>query len=221
MTLVKVCGIRDLQEGRAALAAGADWLGFVFWPGSSRAVAAERAADIIRQLRAESTAWSTAWSAVGVFVDPRPADVRQIAGVASLDYVQLSGEESAETCRQMPLPLVKALHVRRGSEAAAAERVRADDFGAAVYLLDTHTDGMYGGTGTTFDWAALRSVGPRCVIAGGLRPDNVHAALSALSPRGVDVSSGVEYPQGGKDARLVRAFLEAVRTHDQLTSSRR
>ncbi|MCA1644370.1 MAG: N-(5'-phosphoribosyl)anthranilate isomerase, partial [Chloroflexi bacterium] len=87
-------------------------------------------------------------------------------------------------------------------------------------LLDTHAGGFAGGTGVTFDWTALRAIGPRCLVAGGLRPDNVTLALATLDPLGVDVSSGVEFSQtqndgGGKDPRLIQAFLEAVRTYDK------
>ena len=211
MTLVKVCGIRSVEDGRAALAAGADLLGFIFWRLGKRFVEPVAAAAIIAELRAESGA---DWSAVGVFVDPSPEEVAEISRLCALDYVQLSGDESAEIVRGMPRPTLKAVHVRAGQEARAAEVVDANALGAHLYLLDTHADGLPGGTGATFDWAALRSVGPRCLVAGGLRPDNVGAALSSLAPLGVDVSSGVEYPGGGKDPRLIRAFVEAVRAHD-------
>jgi phosphoribosylanthranilate isomerase len=110
--------------------------------------------------------------------------------------------------------------VRVGREAAAADVVASNALRAHLYLLDTHADGLHGGTGTAFDWAALQGVGPRCLVAGGLRPDNVAAALTTLAPLGVDVSSGVEFSPprsdgGGKDPRLIQAFLEAVRTYDK------
>jgi phosphoribosylanthranilate isomerase len=210
MTVVKVCGIRSLAEGRVALEAGASMLGFVLWPGSKRHIAADGAASIIRQLRLQALDWS----AVGVFVDPSPAEASAAAQQAGLDYVQLSGNESRTLVAAMPRPVIKALHVRPGQEAQAGDTVGSNALGAELYLLDTHADGHYGGTGQQFDWQALRAVGGQCLVAGGLRPDNVAAALQTLSPRGVDVSSGVEFPSGGKDPRLIRAFLEAVRTHD-------
>src|SRR5205823_4737314 len=130
--------------------------------------------------------------------------------------IQLSGHESVDLVEAMPLPTLKAIHVKRGAEREAADLVANDALGAHMYLLDTHADGLPGGTGTSFDWAALQPIGPKCMVAGGLRPDNVAAALAALSPLGVDVSSGVEFPDGGgKDPRLIRAFLEAVRTYDK------
>jgi phosphoribosylanthranilate isomerase len=155
---------------------------------------------------------------VGVFVDPLVEEVEEAARLCGLDYVQLSGHEPAEIVAAMPRPVLKALHVRPGHEAAAADTVRSNALGAHRYLLDTHADVLPGGTGLSFDWAALSAVGQSCFVAGGLRPDNVTSALAMLSPLGVDVSSGVEFPSGGKDPRLVRAFVEAVRNHDHSAS---
>ncbi len=210
MTLVKVCGIRSLPEARAALQYGADYLGFIFWQPGKRYIAPAEAAHIVAALRAESLNWS----AVGVFVDPSLAEVETASHLCGLDYVQLSGDESAELVAAMPRPTFKALHIRAGQEGRAAEVVDANAFGAHRYLLDTHAERLPGGTGVAFDWSALRSIGPRCLVAGGLRPDNVAGALAMLSPFGVDVSSGVEFPSGGKDPRLIRAFLEAVHGYD-------
>jgi phosphoribosylanthranilate isomerase len=210
VTLVKVCGIRSIAEGRAALEAGADFLGFIFWPPGKRFIAPADAARIISTLRRDSLEWS----AVGVFVDPSSAAAREARDLCGLDYIQLSGQEPPELVAAMPRPTLKAIHVRAGDEAAAAETITTDALGATIYLLDTHADALPGGTGVTFDWAALQPVGARCLVAGGLRPDNVARALATLTPLGVDVSSGVEFPSGGKDPRLIRAFVEAVRTYD-------
>jgi phosphoribosylanthranilate isomerase len=226
VTLVKVCGLRSLPEARAAVQAGANWIGFIFWKPGKRFIAPADAAPIIGSLRKESSDWS----AVGVFVDPSVEEVEEAVAVCGLDYVQLSGDESAVTVDAMPRPTIKAIHVRTGREAAAADMVATNALRAHLYLLDTHADGLPGGTGVVFDWAALRGVGPRCLVAGGLRPDNVAAALATLAPLGVDVSSGVEFSKaststqthphtrtdgGGKDPRLIQAFLEAVRTYDK------
>ncbi|MDQ6674763.1 MAG: phosphoribosylanthranilate isomerase [Chloroflexota bacterium] len=214
-TLVKICGLRSLPEARAAVQAGADLLGFIFWKPGKRYIAPADAARIIQTLRAESSHCST----VGVFVDPTVESVAEVTAECGLDYVQLSGQETRATVEAMPRPTLKAIHVRPGGEAAAAELVASDRLGARWYLLDTHADGLPGGTGSMFDWSALRAVGPHCFVAGGLRPDNVATALATLGPVGVDVSSGVEFsktesPTGGKDPALIRAFLEAVRTYD-------
>ena len=210
MTVVKVCGIRSIAEGRAALDAGAQMLGFVFWPRSKRFIAPADAGPIIATLRRDSFDWA----AVGVFVDPSLDDARAAAGLCGLDYVQLSGYEPVDLVDEVPYPVIKAIHIRAGDEAAAVETVASDALHADLYLLDTHAETLPGGTGVTFDWAALRQVGADCLVAGGLRPDNVATALQTLRPRGVDVSTGVEFPSGGKDPRLVRAFLEAVRSYD-------
>jgi len=216
MTLVKVCGLRSLSEARAAVQAGANWLGFIFWTPGKRFVPPAQAAEIIRTLRAEFSHFST----VGVFVNPSPLEVEEAVALCGLDYVQLSGDESAAIVDAMPRPTIKAIHVRAGSEAAAADVVATNALRAHLYLLDTHADGLHGGTGAVFDWAALQGIGPRCLVAGGLRPDNVATALATLAPLGVDVSSGVEFSNprtdgGGKDPRLIHAFLEAVRAYDQ------
>ena len=210
MTLVKVCGLRSLTEARTALEAGANLLGFIFWKPGKRYIAPPDAARIIGVLRSESRDWS----AVGVFVDPTPEEVAAANDLCDFDFVQLSGNEPAEVIGAMPRPTIKALHVRPGQEAASAQMVADNALRAERYLLDTHADGLPGGTGRPFDWAALRAVGPSCLVAGGLRPDNVASALASLAPFGVDVSSGVEFPAGGKDPRLIRAFLEAVRSYD-------
>ena len=211
MTVVKICGLRSLTEARVAVESGADLLGFIFWRLGKRYIAPLEAARIISALRAEALNWS----AVGVFVDPTRAEADEAAEVCGLDYIQLSGSEPPDAVASMPRPTLKALHVRAGQEVSAAGAVTTDTFGAGRYLLDTYADSLPGGTGVAFDWAALKLVGPRCFIAGGLRPDNVAAALSTLAPYGVDVSSGVEFPNGGKDPRLIRAFVEAVRSYDQ------
>jgi phosphoribosylanthranilate isomerase len=212
MTVVKVCGLRSLDDAQAALAAGANLLGFIFWKPGKRFIAPLLAGQIITTLRRTSRA---EFATVGVFVDPSLDEVHAATSLSGVDYVQLSGDESRAVVGAMPRPTIKAVHVRLGEEAAAARLVESDALGARHYLLDTHADGLPGGTGVTFDWAALASIGPRCLIAGGLRADNVASALSILTPFGVDVSSGVESATGVKDPTLIRAFLEAVRTHDQ------
>jgi len=214
MTLVKICGLRSLPEARVAVQSGANLLGFIFWKPGKRYIAPTEAARIIAALRAESLDWS----AVGVFVDPSVDEVAEAARVCGLDYIQLSGKEPREVVAAMPRPTFKALHVRPGGESAALEAVTANSHGAYRYLLDTHAESLPGGTGQSFDWQALRAVGSACLVAGGLRADNVAGALAALSPYGVDVSSGVEYPSGGKDPSLIRAFVEAVRSYDQRTN---
>jgi phosphoribosylanthranilate isomerase len=211
VTVIKICGIRALEEGRSALESGADWLGFVFYPPSPRYITPERARGIIQALRDEMGA---TWRAVGVWVNPDTHDVQAISATCALNFIQLSGHESPEDVRRVHLPVLKAVHVAPGHEEESAEIIAANRFGADRYLLDTHREGRFGGTGETFDWEPLRSVSARCVVAGGLQPDNVRVALDRLVPFGVDVSSGVEYPGGGKDPLLVGRFVQTVRQFD-------
>ncbi|MBV9577383.1 MAG: phosphoribosylanthranilate isomerase, partial [Chloroflexi bacterium] len=201
MTLVKICGTRSLTDARIALAAGANLLGFIFWKPGKRYIAPADAARIIAAVRAESH-WPT-WSAVGVFVDPSVEHAREVADECQLDLIQLSGDEPADLVRSMPRPTLKAIHVRAGHEHDAAAIVASNALGADRYLLDTHADDLPGGTGRAFDWHAFSGIGPTCLVAGGLRADNVVNALDALSPYGVDVSTGVELAGGGKDPRLI------------------
>lgn len=215
MTLVKVCGLRTLAEAQVALEAGADYLGFIFWKPGKRYIAPRDARRIIDNLRSERPDFS----AVGVFVDPDPAEVEEATRLCDLDVIQLSGNESPEQVKTMPKATLKAVHVRAGAEDSAAKSILANEFCADRYLLDTHADSLPGGTGRAFGWATLRNVGPRCLVAGGLRPDNVHVALDTLRPWGVDVSSGVEFPGGGKDPCLIRAFMEAVRSYDRRSAT--
>jgi phosphoribosylanthranilate isomerase len=214
VTLAKVCGIRTVDEGSVALEAGADLLGFVFWPGSRRFISPDAAGPIVAELRSRYARWT----AVGVFVDASPGDVARAVDASGIDRAQLHGDDDAASIAAMPIPVIKALSVRVGGESDVARLVTTNPLGAPLYLLDTHVNGYRGGTGTSFDWAALQSVGPHCFVAGGLRPETVGLALRTLSPLGVDVSSGVERPGGGKDPSLVRAFLEAVRSYDRITN---
>lgn len=211
MTLVKICGIMSAEEGEAALAAGADWLGFVLWPGSRRAISVETARLAIAALRAGPRSFS----AVGVFVNPSADDAARAAHACGLDYVQLSGDEPRELVQAIDAPTIKAIHVRQGDEERVARVVEENQAGATRYLLDAHVEGQWGGTGRPFRWEALRAVGGGCLVAGGLDPTNVAAALATLRPFGVDVSSGVERPGGGKDPERMKSFMDEVKNYDR------
>ena len=136
MTLVKVCGIRSVAEGRAALLAGANLLGFIFWKPGKRYISPADAARIIIQLRRESLDWS----AVGVFVDPSPAEVAEAATCAGSTTCSCRATNQQTLVRAMPRPTLKAIHIRAGGESAASEVVATDTLGAHLYLLDTHSE---------------------------------------------------------------------------------
>jgi indole-3-glycerol phosphate synthase/phosphoribosylanthranilate isomerase len=203
-TAVKICGITTVEDGRAAVAAGADAVGLVFWPGSPRTVDVAAAKAIAASLPPFVTR-------VGVFVDAAPETLRHVAGEVGLDVVQLHGDEDEAAVRLAPRRVVKAVRVGPGFEGEDA--LRFAGAGAAV-LLDTRSDTAPGGTGRTFDWAAaarLRDRIPYLILAGGLNPRNVADAVRAVRPDAVDVSSGVEASPGRKDPERMRAFVEAVR----------
>jgi phosphoribosylanthranilate isomerase len=201
---VKVCGITRPEDARLAAEAGADAVGFVFWPQSPRCVDSICAREIGDALPAEMVR-------VGVFVDASREDIIQIAEEARLDVLQLHGSEPPEDLPALPRRTWKAIRVGPGFVAADALRYEGR---AAGLLLDTRSAEAPGGTGRTFDWALAADVRRRAsflMLAGGLDPANVRAAIRAVRPDGVDVSSGVELEPGRKDPEKVRAFLRAAR----------
>jgi phosphoribosylanthranilate isomerase len=198
---VKICGLRDLAAARAAVEAGADYLGFIFAP-TRRYVAPETVAAIGRELPGGVPR-------VGLFVNESPEVIRDVARVARLDLVELCGDESPEFCASLGLPTVKSLRVQ-GPEIAEAVARYADR--VAWCKLDSFQPKAYGGTGTAFDWELARGLaaaGP-IMLAGGLDPSNVAAAIRVTAPWGVDVSSGVE-TNGQKDPAKIAAFVAAAR----------
>ena len=204
MVKIKICGVRRLAEAETALAYGADFLGFVFYPPSPRYLTPDEARALVAEIR--RTAQRTDWAAVGVFVNEPVAWVNEVAARCELDYVQLHGTESADYCGQMTRPAIKALRLAEMLE----QPVTAEDYGVARLLLDSQVPGYWGGTGRRFDWAGARPYAADALVAGGLTPENVGEALEALQPWGLDVSSGVER-RGVKDPGRIRAFLENAR----------
>ena len=201
---VKICGITSVEDARLALDAGADALGFVFWPMSPRFVTPEAAAAITATLPSFVTR-------VGVFVDAAPDELARAAAVAGLDVLQLHGDEPPATLRALPRRVLKAFRVGAGF---GTEDVLAYSNAGFGVLLDTLRADLPGGTGAAFDWTlarGLRERVPFLVLAGGLRPDNVAKAIAVVRPHAVDVSSGVERSPGRKDEGKLRAFVEAVR----------
>jgi phosphoribosylanthranilate isomerase len=198
---VKVCGLTDVEEARACAAAGAWGIGLVFAEASPRRVGAERARDI-------ASALPPGVARVGVFVDPDPPAVAEVAREAGLTHIQVHGAADPDGIRSATgLPVIEGLRVD-GVPALARARASTAD----LVLLDAAVAGLHGGTGTTFDWDLLERepLGRPFGVAGGLRPDNVAEAIRRLHPALVDVSSGVEREPGRKDIARVRAFFEAV-----------
>lgn len=200
---VKICGITRSEDARAAVAAGADALGFMFYERSARYVSVADAADLCRGL-------PPLVSKVGVFVDASADFIRHTAGRCGLDAVQLHGGETPEFCGQLERPVIKAVRVR-GPEVLA----ELPAYVTAAWLLDTFVPGQPGGTGATFDWglaAQAVALGRPVILAGGLTAANVAAAVRQVQPYAVDVSSGVESAPGRKDPAALEAFIRAVQS---------
>lgn len=199
--LVKICGITRLEDAEAAVEAGADAIGLVFYPKSPRFVGAlERA----RKIAEAALPFVTV---VGVFVNPSEEEVKRVAVEVPLQAVQLHGEESPEFALGLGLPVIKAFRPKGMRDLKGAL-----DYPCHAVLVDTYKQGKRGGTGEPFPWEwAKELAGKRKVIlAGGLRPENVQDALDIVRPYGVDVSSGVESEPGVKEAKRILQFVEVV-----------
>lgn len=211
-TRTKICGITRVEDGLAAARAGADAIGFVFWPGSPRQVDVARARTIVH-------AMPPFVSCVGLFVDPSAEHVRTVRDCVTLAMLQFHGAEPPEFCRAFGIPYIKAFHVRPGASTAGLLESAARYADAAGWLFDAPPlAGLPGGTGRSFDWAVLPADAPRpLILSGGLEPANVGAAIRAVRPWAVDVSSGVEIlgadgapVKGRKDPSRIAAFLQEV-----------
>jgi phosphoribosylanthranilate isomerase len=200
MVRVKICGITNLEDARAAVEAGADALGFVFAP-SPRQIRPAKVSEITSEL-------PPFINKVGVFVD---ADFEEIAGIMAechLDLAQLHGSESPDLCKKLFPRAIKSFRVK-GKEVLAL----LPQYKACAYLLDSFNPTIPGGTGLSFDWDIAREVSHygNIILSGGLTPQNVHQAIVKVQPFAVDVSSGVEDSPGKKDHRLLRTFVKAAK----------
>jgi phosphoribosylanthranilate isomerase len=202
MIHVKICGITTHDDAQAAVEAGADALGFVFYRPSPRYVSPEQATQIIQRLPPFVTT-------VGLFVDVALEMVNDVAARCGLDRIQLHGHETPAFCDRVTQPVIKAFRVKNAESLG-----QLSGYKVSAYLLDTYVEGaLPGGTGTSFPWGLVtqaKAYGP-VILAGGLTPDNVAAAIAQTRPYGVDVSSGVESVPGLKDHRKVRAFIARAR----------
>jgi phosphoribosylanthranilate isomerase len=198
---VKICGVRTFAEAEAAVEAGADGLGFNFWPASPRFIEPDAAREIIREL-------SPLVSSVGVFVNEQPERILEIASRLDLSAVQLHGDESPEVCAGLaPLKVIKALRV-----AGDFDLNQISEYAVDMVLLDTGVKGSYGGTGRSFDWGIAveaKRLAP-IILAGGLTVENITDAIVQVKPVAVDVCSGVEAEPGRKDFRKLDEFMAAV-----------
>lgn len=212
MPCVKICGITNLEDARAAASAGADLLGFVFAPNTPRSIEPARARAIIAAVHARASALKC----VGVFVNESLEHVRAVMEATRLDLAQLHGNEPARMVRALSPRVYKALRPRDADDA----RARIEEYRAAVagnvpaFILDTFDPNKFGGTGVRADWGVAARVAREfpILLAGGLNVENVAEAVRIVQPWGVDVSSGVESAPGRKDHAKVRQFIEQVKT---------
>ena len=199
MVRVKICGITNPEDARAAVEFGADALGFVFVKNSPRYILPHDAALIIKTLPPFITA-------VGVFANEDPGVVETVIGETGVRIIQLHGEEPPEACRYSR-PVIKAIRVKSLQSLDPLDGYRHV---VSAFLLDTYTKDLLGGTGRVFNWdiAVEAKQYGRAILAGGLTPENISDAVSRVRPYAVDVSSGVEMNKGKKDLQRMRSFIE-------------
>lgn len=200
-TRVKICGITRVEDGLAVARLGADAVGLVFYPRSPRAVTIPQARMLVEALPPFVTI-------VGLFVDAAPEEIRRVLAAVPLDLLQFHGNEAPAACRGYGRPYIKVVHMAEDTDLAGVAGPYDD---AAGILVDTYVQGVPGGTGQVFDWSRLpAAVACPVILAGGLTPDNVAAAVAQVRPWAVDVSGGVESAPGIKDAAKIAAFIRGV-----------
>ena len=203
MTIVKICGIKTLPDALAAIEAGADYLGFNFYPKSVRFIEKSACAEITSVLKREHPQIKL----VGVFVNSPVEEIKDILQTCHLDLAQLHGDETPEIFAQLAPHAFRAF---RGIPESNAGYERDE---APTMLIDAAVKGVYGGSGVTADWTAAAHLAKKypLLLAGALTPENVADAVRQVRPWGVDVASGVESAPGQKDAEKMSASVKAVR----------
>jgi phosphoribosylanthranilate isomerase len=210
---VKICGITNFDDALMSIEAGADMLGFNFYPPSPRYISPAACRKIIGALERQSR--SAIY--VGVFVNTPVEDIATILDDSGLDLAQLSGDEPVESLLTMGERAFKGLRPRSLNEVLESAPRYANERTAPALLIDAHQVGAYGGTGQLANWQVARAVAERypLLLAGGLNAGNVARALDEVHPWGVDVASGVEAVPGKKDRQKICEFLREVKNFDQ------
>lgn len=190
-----------MEDALIAVAQGADAIGLVFYPPSPRYVTPAQAAEIVNALPAFITV-------VALFVDASRADVEAVLSQVNIDLIQFHGQETADECRQYGKSYMKAIRVKSDTNLVQYTTEYSD---AKALLLDTYAEGVPGGTGQVFDWTIIpKNLSKPIVLAGGLDAENVEQAIRQVKPYAVDVSGGVEFKKGIKDAAKIAAFMRGV-----------
>ncbi len=199
---VKICGITNLDDALAAVDAGADALGFVFFRQSPRSVSCDIAASIIGKL-------PTFISTVGVFVNETMEEIERTASRTGIDVIQLHGDEPPSMC-SLSRRVIKAIRVK---SLESLDPLMDYQSKVSAFLLDTYAPNVFGGTGQIFNWGIAieaKQFG-RIILAGGLTPDNVAKAVTQVKPYGIDVSGGVELRKGKKDHVKMKLLVEKAK----------
>lgn len=214
---VKICGIRTFEEALDVIEAGADMIGFNFYPSSPRYITPGNCMRLVLRLETALREEIADVVLVGVFVNASPRYIHAVFRDCHLDMIQLSGDEPPEVLEELGERAFKALRPASAEALDEAVRLYPRRTMAPAWLVDAFRPGLYGGTGEVGDWAAAARLAREApiLLAGGLRPDNVAQALRQVNPWGVDVASGVESEPGVKDPRKVRDFIRAVRSFQQ------
>jgi len=204
MTKIKICGIKTVTDALAAMDAGADMIGFNFYPKSPRFVEVGMCRNIMSAVRKNGRA-----KCVGVFVNASVGEILATMDTLGLNLAQLHGDETPEMLTALDGKGFKAF--RGVADVETDKRMIAD--GAPAFLVDAAVKGLYGGSGVTADWNSAAELAKKypLLLAGGLTPENVAEAVRRVKPWGVDVASGVESAPGEKDASKMKAFVQAVR----------
>jgi len=202
MIPTKICGITNLSDAQCALENGTSAIGFIFYEKSPRAISIENAKIISDQITGEI-------SRIGVFVNHEKDFIDEAIWEVPLNMIQLHGDESPEFCNQFDVPVIKALRIKDDASLSIMDQYKVDGF-----LLDTFSKDHYGGTGETFDWSLLnKKSNTPIILSGGLNPENILDAISAVNPSAVDINSGVESSPGLKDhSKIEQLFNQLKKT---------
>ncbi len=201
-TLTKICGITNIEDARVAEDAGAYAIGLVFYKKSPRCISIDTAKEIVAHI-------NQPLNSVGLFVDADRDYICNVLEQIDLDILQFHGQESEQTCAFFNKPYIKAIRVSKDTNILKEVEKYSS---AKAILLDTHVEGLLGGTGKVFDWTMIpRNLSKPIILAGGLNVDNVKDAIRKIRPYAVDVSGGVESEKGKKDPKKIKDFInEAI-----------
>ena len=214
MTKLKICGLMDYHSASIAVDSGADFLGFVFFPGARRCLEVKNAKKIIDKLKTKHQ--NKLPNLVGLFANQKSERVNKIVGNLDLDLAQICGDETFEYVKAINIPTIKQVKVVEHAQidlsiANVREQIESALSYGSMVVLDKYESNSYGGTGKKFNWdiAAKLSANYDLILAGGLDCDNINEAISKVGPWGVDVSSGIE-TNGIKDGDKIRKFASSV-----------